>query len=115
MAKWSDEKMADLTRKLADTTIDYKARCEELEAKLRKSALQEIAALGQASEAYQAQLAAEAKLTQAVEALRRQATALDLIHEQTCTEETHNPAIAAIARGEMEAIEATLAAITAPK
>ena len=37
-------------------------RIEELEAKLRKSALQEMSALGQASEAYQAQLAAEAKL-----------------------------------------------------
>ena len=37
-------------------------RCEELEAKLRKSALQELSALGQASEAYQSQLAAEAKL-----------------------------------------------------
>ena len=34
MAKWSNEKMADLTRKLADTAIDYKKRCEELEAKL---------------------------------------------------------------------------------
>jgi hypothetical protein len=39
-------------------------RCAELEAKLRKSALQELSALGQASEAYQAQLAAEAKLAQ---------------------------------------------------
>ena len=37
-------------------------RCAELEAKLRKSALQELSALGQASEAYQAQLAAEAAL-----------------------------------------------------
>ena len=42
----------------------------ELEAKLRKSALQEMSALGQASEAYQAQLAAEAKLERAVEMLR---------------------------------------------
>jgi hypothetical protein len=70
MAKWSNEKMADLTRKLADTAIDYKKRCEELEAKLRKSALQELSALGQASEAYQAQLAAKAKLERAVEMLR---------------------------------------------
>ena len=31
MAKWSDEKMADLTRRLADTAIDYKTRCEVLE------------------------------------------------------------------------------------
>ena len=42
---------------------------EELEAKLRKSALQELSALGQAMEAYQSQLAAEAKLERAVEAL----------------------------------------------
>ena len=34
-------------------------RCAELEAKLRKSALQEMSDLGQASEVYQAQLAAE--------------------------------------------------------
>ena len=45
-------------------------RCEELEAKLRKSALQELSALGQASEAYQAQLEAEAKLAKAVEELK---------------------------------------------
>ena len=30
------DRMADLTRKLADTAIDYKKRCEELEAKLWK-------------------------------------------------------------------------------
>ena len=47
------------------------ARIQELEAKLRKSALQELSALGQASEAYQAQLAAEAKLERAVEALAK--------------------------------------------
>ena len=28
------DRMADLTRKLADTAIDYKKRCEELEANL---------------------------------------------------------------------------------
>ena len=37
MAKWDEEKMADLTRKLADTAIDYKTRCEELETKLAKA------------------------------------------------------------------------------
>lgn len=31
------ERMADLTRRLADTAIDYKQRCEELEAKLAKA------------------------------------------------------------------------------
>ena len=35
---------------------------EELEAALRNSALQELSALGQATEAYQAQLAAEARI-----------------------------------------------------
>lgn len=58
-----------ITREAAD-------RIEELEAALRNSALQELSALGQASEAYQAQLAAEArtvdleaKLEKAMEAL----------------------------------------------
>lgn len=37
-------------------------RIEELEDKLRKSALQELSALDQASEAYQSQLAAEARI-----------------------------------------------------
>ena len=46
-------------------------RIEELEADLRKMALDCIAADGQAAEAYQAQLAAEAKLAKAVEALKR--------------------------------------------
>lgn len=31
------ERMANLTRRLADTAIDYKQRCEELEAKLAKA------------------------------------------------------------------------------
>jgi hypothetical protein len=44
-------------------------RCAELEAELRESALQELAALGQASEAYQAQKDAEAKLAEADGAL----------------------------------------------
>ena len=41
------------------------ARIEELEADLRRSALNYIAAHGQAAEAYQAQLKAEAKLAKA--------------------------------------------------
>ena len=44
-------------------------RIEALEAKLRKSALQELSALGQAEDAYQAQLAVEAKLAKALEKL----------------------------------------------
>ena len=53
-------------------TIDKSkdARIEELEVKLRSSALQELSALSQASEAYQAQLAVEAKLAKAVDALK---------------------------------------------
>jgi len=45
------------------------ARIEELEADLRKMALDYLAAEGQAAEAYQAQLAAEHKLAKAVVAL----------------------------------------------
>ena len=44
-------------------------RIESLEAKLREAALSELSALGQASEAHTAQLDAEAKLAQAVEAI----------------------------------------------
>jgi Skp family chaperone for outer membrane proteins len=44
-------------------------RIEELEAKLRSMALDCLAADGQAQEAYEAQLAAEARLAKAVEAL----------------------------------------------
>jgi len=45
-------------------------RIEELEAKLRETALSELSALGQASEAYTAQLDAEARLAEAIEALQ---------------------------------------------
>jgi hypothetical protein len=54
-------------------------RIEELEADLRKMALDSIAADGQAAEAYQAQLAAEAKLNKAIGALEKvQACVRDL-------------------------------------
>jgi hypothetical protein len=53
--------------------IDARNRIEELEAKLRDMALDCLAADGQAAEAYQAQLAAEAKLAKAVAALKRSA------------------------------------------
>jgi hypothetical protein len=46
-------------------------RIEELEADLRKMALDYLAADGQAAEAYQAQLAAEAKLNKAIGALEK--------------------------------------------
>jgi hypothetical protein len=45
------------------------ARIEELEADLRKMALDYLAAQGQAAEAYQAQLAAEHKLAKALVAV----------------------------------------------
>jgi chromosome segregation ATPase len=48
-------------------------RIEELEADLRKMALDYLAAEGQAAEAYQAQLEAEAKLSRAVEGLQHYA------------------------------------------
>jgi DNA repair exonuclease SbcCD ATPase subunit len=47
------------------------ARIEELEADLRKMALDYLAAQGQAAEAYQAQLAAEDKLNKAIDALEK--------------------------------------------
>jgi hypothetical protein len=53
--------------------IDARNRIEELEAKLREMALDCLAAEGQAAEAYQAQLAAEAKLAKLVAALKRSA------------------------------------------
>jgi hypothetical protein len=46
----------------AGDVTDLAGTIADLEAKLREYALQELSALGQASEAYQAQLAAEAKL-----------------------------------------------------
>ena len=49
---------------------DLADRIEELEADLRKVALDYLAAQGQASEAYQAQLAAEAKLEKVKAAFR---------------------------------------------
>jgi hypothetical protein len=51
-------RMADLTRKLADTAIDYKKRCEELE-----KACAEWAEVSQSN--YQRAKSAEAKLAQA--------------------------------------------------
>ena len=84
MAKWSDKKMADLTRKLADTAIDYKQRCEVLEerweaacqdAKEAEAYAEELEAKHQEAfqmyvDANEARLDAEAALAKAVEALR---------------------------------------------
>jgi predicted RNase H-like nuclease (RuvC/YqgF family) len=54
--------------------VESKAdRIEELEVDLRKMALDYLAAEGQAAEAYQAQLEAEAKLSRAVEGLQHYA------------------------------------------
>lgn len=46
-------------------------RIEQLEKEKREAALDAIAALGQAQDAYEAQLGAEAKLAKAVEALEK--------------------------------------------
>ena len=65
----------DLVKRLRDTAHGVRLsreaadRIEELEADLRKMALDCLAADGQAADAYQAQLAAEAKLAKAVVAL----------------------------------------------
>jgi hypothetical protein len=59
----------DYTRTPNHLRLTAADRIEELEAKLREMALDCLAADGQAAEAYQAQLAAEAKLAKAVDAL----------------------------------------------
>ena len=74
--RWSGDTHADLGGSVdydATTDMLHKAadRIEELEADLRKMALDYLAAEGQAAEAYQAQLAAEAKLEKAVEECAR--------------------------------------------
>ena len=56
-------------RDLLDTAAD---RIEELEADLRKMALDYLAADGQAAEAYQAQLAAEARLEELEHKLKQE-------------------------------------------
>jgi hypothetical protein len=66
--EWKDTESA--ARRVAEHAAD---RIAELEADLRKMALDYLAAEGQAAEAYQAQLAAEAKLAKAVAALKRSA------------------------------------------
>jgi hypothetical protein len=58
--------------KWADEISNIQAnRIEELEADLRKMALDYLAAEGQAAEAYQAQLVAEVKLQKAIDALEK--------------------------------------------
>ena len=56
------DRMADLTRKLADTAIDYKKRCEELEANLADGSFyqeKDIDAWQNRIEELEAKLAAE--------------------------------------------------------
>jgi DNA repair exonuclease SbcCD ATPase subunit len=86
MAKWKEipppdllreriEQLAATNEELSTLHREYekllRERIEELEADLRKMALDCIAADGQAAEAYQAQLAAEAKLEKAIGALEK--------------------------------------------
>ncbi len=64
--------MSDLNsyeKGLANDLAKAQVRIEELEANLRDMSLDCLAALGQAGESYQAQMAAESKLAKAVEAL----------------------------------------------
>ena len=74
----------ELIEAMADRIEELSNCVAVLEAKLRKSALKKLSALGQATEAYQAQLAAEArivdteaKLAKAVEALGTLAYCVD--------------------------------------
>ena len=69
---------------LRPSPIGQKAadRIEELEAQLREARMQSLSNLGQADEAYQAQLAAEAKLEKAVSRLEKLSRWLDLDDEE---------------------------------
>ena len=69
MAKWGELKCPNCEETFQMYVDANEARIDA-EKKLRKSALQEMSALGQASEAYQAQKEAEAKLEKAVEAMQ---------------------------------------------
>lgn len=62
---------------VARVAWDAMDHIDALEVKLREAALSELSALGQASEAYTAQLDAEAKLAKAMEALDQCQTELD--------------------------------------
>jgi len=64
---WTDDKRMMDASGVADTIYEAMDRIEELEADLRKMALDCLAADGQAAEAHQAQLAAKAKLVAAME------------------------------------------------
>ena len=68
MAHWGELKCPNCEETFQMYVDANEARIDA-EAKLRKSALQELSALGQASEAHQAQLAAEAKLAKAADAI----------------------------------------------
>ena len=67
---WTDDKRMMDASGVADTIYEAMDRIEELEADLRKMALDVIAADGQSQEAYQAQLESEAKLAKAVTRLQ---------------------------------------------
>jgi hypothetical protein len=69
---YGDERLHNLSRH-NPLHMEAANRIEELEADLRKMALDYLAAEGQAAEAYQAQLEAEAKLSRAVEGLQHYA------------------------------------------
>lgn len=60
-----------------DKLDEYADRIAELEAKLRNARMSELLALGQSQEAYEQQLAAEAKLAKAVESFHDIAKDLD--------------------------------------
>ena len=69
-------------------TVEYVRadRIDELEAKLKEASLQSISDLGQAQQAYQAQLLAEAKLARAVEFVNEMVLAALQSSRDTCIE-----------------------------
>lgn len=88
-------------------------RIEELEADLRKMALDLIAADGQSQEAYQAQLLAEAKLAKAVEALHWIGTRSIILEAGADSLRLHARMILAELKGEKECL--TFQCVTAQR
>jgi hypothetical protein len=70
----------------AKTTRDFEARAEAAEAKIKEMALDVLASSGQAHEAYEAQLAAEARIAALTAQVERLRGALSKLHHAVCGE-----------------------------
>ena len=87
-------------------------RIAELEAKLKEASLQSISDLGQAQDAYQAQLLAEAKLAEAVEALDRIAYVSDVYSVEANAEDQGADTLAYAHKSICKIARTTLAELT---